>query len=217
MRRLLMSFMVVAMCAGIPVVGQVIAGYQKGTIQPEGKHGYKLSGNGVQVWFNGCVDFKSAQAIEYRMTEDKVYLRDGSGKAYACSIARMDLTSSTPASGRAMNDLVPKVYKAGEVLGYKVRRELNVYGGVKSVSSGVSHTKVYEVRGQKLMYWMDSCGDFRAHEFLPGEMVHFRVDIDKNKLYVRHDKNEEYSCRLDGMHLLDASGAAAASGVHSRE
>ncbi|HUY81748.1 MAG TPA: hypothetical protein VMU92_08500 [Acidobacteriaceae bacterium] len=219
MRRLLLILVVVVMCAGIPAIGQIVPGYQKGTIHPEGKHTYKLSGHGLQVWFDGCVDFKTAQAVEYRMTEEKVYLRDGDGNAYACSIARMDISSSAaaPANGTGTNDLVRKVYKTGEILGYKVRRELDVSGVGHSVLSGTTYTKVYELRGPKLMYWMDSCGSFRTHEFLPGQTVHFRVDIDNNLLYVRHDKDDEYTCRLDGMHLLGIGGIPAPRGGPSRE
>ena len=122
------------------------------------------------------------------MEGKKVRIRDADGKEYDCLMTQ---AKSAPAETALK-------YETGEILGYTVRRD------TVENSTRLAKAKVYELKGQKLIYLLDYCGNFQAGKFFPGQMVQFRVDADKDRIAVRHDGNQEYSCQLEGMHLIQS-------------
>ena len=194
MRKFALIFAAVLLCTGVSAAGQIAPGYDEGTIQPAGKHGYELIGEGLQVWMNHCGEFQPGQPVQYRMEGDKIHIRDVDGKEYTCSMTQ---AQSSPQAAAAN-------YRTGEILGYKVRRD--------TVEKNTRMAKVYTLKGPKLIYLLDYCGSFQAGKFLPGQMVQFRVYPDNDRIFVRNGGGQEYSCKLEGMHLIqtkssDASGA----------
>jgi len=177
------------------------SGYQKGTITQDFSPAHKSydlkdGSNGYQI--NNCGDFQDGQVVDYRVKEDKLYIRRDDGKEYKCSIeAKL---------GTTVDDSAPiaRTYQKGTIGGYEVRRDTHIGGGGgggngmpgNPVSTWTRHAKVYELHGVDLIYKVDYCGAFQAGQFAPGQVVEYRVDGDR--LYIRHDNNKEYSCQLEG-------------------
>ena len=92
-------------------------------------------------------------------------------------------------------------YQKGTIEGFDVRRDVHVSGGGGGgngtpVSTWTRNAKVYELRGEDLIYRVDYCGAFQAGEFSPGQVVEYRVD--GKHVYIRHDNDKEYRCQLEG-------------------
>ena len=190
MRKFAFIFAVLLVCAGISAAGQVIPGYQEGTIHPAGKDAYELRGEGLQVWMNHCGEFQPGQSVQYRIEGDRIHIRDVNGKDYDCSMTQ---AQSSPQAGAAQ-------YQTGEILGYNVRRDI--------VEKGIRLAKVYEMRGPTLIYLLDYCGSFQAGKFFPGQIVQFRADVDNDRISVRSG-GRQYSCQLEGMRLIQTDGSKA--------
>lgn len=126
----------------------------------------------------------AGQPVQYRIEGDKIHIRDIGGKDYNCSVTQ---ASSSPQATAAR-------YQAGEILGYKVRHDIT--------EKSARLAKVYMLKGPKLIYLLDFCGSFQAGRFFPGQMVRFLVDVDNDRISVRNGGGKEYSCQLEGMHLI---------------
>ncbi len=70
------------------------------------------------------------------------------------------------------------------------------------VNSSTRRIKVYELVGADLVYQIDNCGAFQSGKFAPGESVEYRVDGER--LYIRHDGDKEYKCKIEGTRKADA-------------
>jgi hypothetical protein len=62
--------------------------------------------------------------------------------------------------------------------------------------NNVRKVKAYELRGPDLAYEIAFCGAFQAGKFTTGQVVEYRADGER--LYVRHDNNQEWSCQILG-------------------
>ncbi len=108
----------------------------------------------------------------------------------------------------AAADKTPPTYQKGTSTGYDTR--LDTWGS----SSNANHrrAKVYDLKGPDLIYKVDYCGSFQAGEFKAGQVVDYRVD--GKRLYILHDGDKEYSCKIEGTSVVegakpDAPSAAA--------
>ena len=189
------------------------ANYQKGTItqDPSVQHkAYELHGVAETDRIGGCGNFQNGQAVEYRVDGDTVHIRGADGKEFRCAVAVR--TTAAPLA-------TSLVYQKGTISGYLVRRERiasnggsgNATGGTGAtplslVFGGVHKAKVYELDGPDLTYQVDYCGAFQKGRFAPGQAVEYRVDGER--LYIRHDNNQEYSCQIEGKRLAEKSVAA---------
>jgi len=189
--------------------------YQKGTLTHNtstGQKSYDLKGDAPKTYqIAYCGDFQDGQVVDYRVNDngDKVYIKREGGKDYKCSVL------ATSGAAAAEQPPVP-TYLKGTVLGYSVRRDLHVGGGGQgAVSSGARKAKVYELRGPDMVYQMDYCGAFQAGKFSPGQVVEFRVQ--KERLYIRHDGDKEYSCQLEGTRMPDDAKPAPAPAAASAQ
>ena len=162
--------------------------YQKGTITQNfsQKHkSYELKGgdNGYQI--SDCGDFQNGQVVDYRVKDNKVYIRQEDGKESKCAIEAelAGLEAST-----AAKPTLPK-YQKGTIEGFDTQRH---YTG----NNTFRKAKVYELHGPDMIYRIDYCGAFQAGQFAPGQVVEYRVD--GNRLYILHDNNKEYGCQIEG-------------------
>jgi hypothetical protein len=185
-------------------------GYEKGTITPDAAvaHRYLLQGTDAGYRFSNCGDFTNGQAVEYRVKENKVYIRRDGDKDSKCPIEATMMVNTS---------YKPITYVKGTILGFGVRRDVRIGGGGgggngtpgSPVTSYTRHAKVYELRGADFVYEVDYCGAFQSGKFSPGQEVEYRVDGDR--LYIRHDGDKEYSCQLEGQRLPDDAKPAAAA------
>ena len=88
----------------------------------------------------------------------------------------------------------------GSVQGWDIRVDTNGSG------NGSRRAKVYELRGSDLVYKIDYCGAFQAGKFGIGQAGEYRVEGER--LYIRHDGDKEYKCKIEG---TKAAGAAPAA------
>ena len=166
-------------------------GYQKGTItqQFSFKHkSYDLKDgdNGYQI--NDCGDFQNGQVVDYRVKDNKVYIRRENGQEYKCAIeGELRISDAT----------TTHTYQKGTIEGFDTQRH---YTG----NNTFRNAKVYELRGPDMIYRIDYCGSFQAGKFVPGQVVEYRVD--GNRLYIRHDNNEEYNCKIEGKRKAEIAG-----------
>lgn len=169
--------------------------YQKGTLtkQTGPVSLYELDGTNATVWVKPCGDFQTGQAIEFRVAGDKAYIRRDNGGEYKCNITLRAVPTSE------IN--APPTYEKGTILGYTIRHDSDVSGGVSTWTRDDREAKVYELRGPDLVYQVDYCGAFQAGKFSPGQLVEFRVDENEERLYILHDMKKEYSCQLEGTRL----------------
>ncbi|HLX83712.1 MAG TPA: hypothetical protein VKR59_07430 [Terriglobales bacterium] len=191
-------------------------------------HRYLLQGTNAGYRFSNCGDFTDGQAVDYRVKDDKIYIRRDGDKDSKCSIeaTMMGNNSSDTAAGKddkggyakgtvTLYTDKPITYQKGTILGFGTRRDTFVGGGGGGgngtpgtpVSSWTRHAKVYELRGADFVYEVDYCGAFQSGNFSPGQEVEFRVG--SGRLYIRHDGNKEYSCQLEGQRLPDDAKPAA--------
>jgi len=166
--------------------------YQQGTVtRNTGKNvSYELKGPGVHKWISNCADFRTGQTVDYRVEGDKVYIRRENGKEYKCGVEATVVDAPV---------LAPPTYQKGTIMGWSVRRDIHVGGGgtqPESVRQSTRKAKVYQLRGTDLVYQVDYCGAFQAGQFTVGQVVDYRVD--RERLYIRHDNDKEYSCQIEG-------------------
>ena len=163
--------------------------YQKGTITQQFSPSHKsyvlkTGDDGYQI--NNCGDFQSAQVVDYRVKEDKVYIRRDDGKEYKCAI------EATLAHSSDDSTLIPSTYQKGTIEGYEIRY-LTSQGGV----GGIRKVKAYELRGPDSTYEIAFCGSFEAGAFTAGQVVEYRGG-GGDRLNIRHDNNKEWSCQVIG-------------------
>ena len=202
--------LVVAMAAA---VDRSEPNYEKGTITrrfPEAKD-YELRGAVGGKMFKGCGDFKDGQVVNFRVDDRKLFIRDADGKDYRCSIY-------------ASIDPVVKpqvVYSKGTIMGWSTRvdaRPSSASDGQSlhlNLGSSQRRTRVFELQGSDYVYAIDDCGAFQAGQFKPGQVVDYRVeDSSKNnkRIYIQHDIDKEYSCRLEAVRVLNPAEASAPAG-----
>jgi hypothetical protein len=181
--------------------------YQKGRIlNISSNHAScELEGAGIRKLISNCGDFQSEQPVDYRVKDDKVYIRRESGKEYKCSI-----------QGTIETNVADKTtYQQGTIKGWEKGTDLY------SVDAQGDKT-VYELKGTDMVYMIYYCGAFQAEKFSLGQTVNYRVDAtDKHdrRLYISRDNGGEYKCKIEGLKMLergknDAPSTAPASASH---
>lgn len=195
MGRWRVIFAAMAVCAAVPALAQNAQQYQEGTVQPAGENSYELTGGGLQVWMSHCGDFQPGETVQYRIQGRSIHVRDAGGNEQDCTMTEAQ-GAPTPAAAN---------YETGEILGYKVRHY--------PVDKSEQLVKMYRLKGEKFIYLIDYCGKrLQAGKFTPGQVVRFRAFPDRDRLDVLHGGNQTYSCRLEGMSLIEPDGAAQAGG-----
>lgn len=103
----------------------------------------------------------------------------------------------------------PHTYQKGTITGWNIRVDSNTSGGGGNspVSTINRRAKVYELKGSNLIYKVDYCGMFQAGNFSIGQAVDYRVDSER--LYILHDGNKEYSCKIEGTKSADDAKSEA--------
>lgn len=201
-------FFVILLSVGVAAADDTSA-YQKGTISISGASpkSYDLRATPKSYQISHCGDFQSGQEVDFRVKEDRVYIRNQGGKEYKCSIeATMEHWSGV--------EPPPITFVKGTIEGFETRRDTSVVGGGGGaggssfpVSTRIRIAKVYRLRGPDLIYKVDYCGAFQAGQFAPGQVVEYRAA--GNRLYIRHDNDKEYSCQVEGTEELESVRVAA--------
>ena len=190
-------------------IAQDTSAYQKGTItqdlsQKHKSYELKSGDNGYRI--GDCGDFQNGQVVDYRVKDNKLFIRQADGKESKCaieaSLAGLEASNAGPAQ--------PK-YQKGTIEGFEIRRDTHIGGGggggngtpASPVSTWTRHAKVYELHGADLIYKVDYCGAFQAGNFAPGQVVEYRVD--GNRVYVLHDNDKEYSCQIEGTWAVEGA------------
>lgn len=184
---------------------QAPAGYRRGSITksvPDAHKAYFLKGAEAIYQVKNCGEFQIGQAVDYRVEDFTIYIRREGGKDYKCTVGSID----TDVNGADMPP--PPKYQQGTILGYDIRRDANVFGSSGAngtVYTGTHKTKVYQLKAATLLYKVDSCGDFGV--FQVGQVVDFRLGpgIDGQRLYVRHDGDKEFSCKIEGVSAVEGA------------
>ncbi len=99
----------------------------------------------------------------------------------------------------AATDKTPPTYLKGTVTGWDIRVDSN-YSGNGAMT--VRRAKVYQLIGPDFVYKIDYCGAFQAGKFGINQAVEYRVDGER--LYILHDGNKEYKCKIEGTKAADA-------------
>jgi hypothetical protein len=98
--------------------------YRKGTItqnfSPTHKS-YELRTGDEGYQINFCGEFQSGQIVDYRVNDDKLYIRREDGKEYKCTIE----ATLTPSVGSSPAKAAP-TYEKGTIEGFEVRRTLTL-------------------------------------------------------------------------------------------
>jgi len=115
------------------------------------------------------------------------------------TLLRVELPFVLTAAVATASDKAPPTYQNGSVQGWDIRVDTNDSGNGR-------RAKVYELRGSDLVYKLDYCGAFQAGKFGIRRAVECRVDGER--LYIRHDGDKEYKCKIEG---TKAAGAAPAA------
>jgi hypothetical protein len=98
------------------------------------------------------------------------------------------LLAATIAAGA---DKTQRVYQKGSITGYDNRLDLWLED-----PHSPRRATVYELKGADYIYKIDYCSAFQAGQFTIGQAVDYRLDGDR--LYIRHDVNKEYKCKIEG-------------------
>jgi len=192
---------VILLIAGIAVGADKT--YRQGTITKSnsGPHkSYDLKGDEALYLIKNCGDFQAGQAVDYRVDDFTIYIRREGGKEYKCTVGSVDTVAKAPP---------PPTYQQGTIIGYDIRRDSKVFGGGGGgngtpgmpVSTSTRNAKVYQLKAGNLLYKMDYCGAFQAGQFQVGQAVDFRVDDER--LYIRHDGDKEFNCKLEGVSAIE--------------
>ncbi len=87
-------------------------------------------------------------------------------------------------------------YQHGTITGWSTRYYPSGFSG--------KH-KLFELKGDGMVYQIDDCGSFQAGQFAAGQTVDYRVDEadphDK-RIYIRRDDDKEYKCKMDGARAI---------------
>lgn len=120
------------------------------------------------------------------------------------TISRTALFVLLMATIAAGQDKTPPTYQKGTIMGYDVRVDSYTSGGGNNmpVTTTARRAKVYELKGANLVYKVDYCGAFQAGKFTIGQTVDFRVDGER--LYILHDGDKEYKCKIEGTKAVEA-------------
>ena len=170
--------------------------YQKGTITISGASpkSYDLKGPDTAYQISHCADFHNGQQVDYRVKERNVYIAHEGGKESKCAI------EATLGNWSGVEP-PPVTYLKGTIEAFHTRKGAMTSGDaggftLAPVGPSIPGTvKVYRLRGPDLIYEIDYCGAFQAGQFSPGHVVEYRV-VGK-RLNIRHDKDKEYSCRIE--------------------
>jgi hypothetical protein len=121
------------------------------------------------------------------------------------TISRTALFVLLMATIAAGQDKTSPAYQKGTILGYDIRVDSYTSGGGGNmpVTTTSRRAKVYELKGAGLIYKVDYCGAFQAGRFSIGQTVDFRVDHER--LYVLHDGDKEYKCKIEGTRAVEAA------------
>jgi hypothetical protein len=129
------------------------------------------------------------------------------------TILRTALLILLMATTAAAADKTPPTYQQGTIMGFDTRMDSKTFGGGGGggpanapgapVHTSTRRTKVYELKTATLVYQIEDCGSFQAGKFEAGQTVDFRVD-DK-RLYIRHDGDKEYKCRIEGTRVVEGA------------
>jgi hypothetical protein len=108
-------------------------------------------------------------------------------------------------------DKASYVYLKGTVTGWDIRVDSSTGGGGGNtpVMTTNRRAKVYQLKGADLVYKIDYCGAFQAGKFGIGQALEYRVDGER--LYVRHDGDKEYKCKIEGTKAAEEKAEAGAS------
>jgi len=179
--------------------------YQQGSItkiDPGPHKSFDLQGTDALYRIKNCGDFQAGQAVDYRVRVEEftLYIRREGGKEYKCTVESINSVAKAPA---------PRTYQQGMIMGYDIRRDSKVFGGGGGgngtpgtpVSTSTRNAKVYQLKCGNLLYKMDYCGAFQAGQFQVGQAVDFRID--NERLYIRHDGDKEFSCKLEGVSAIE--------------
>jgi len=186
--------------------------YQPGTITKNfsaAHKSYSLKGAGGEYQINNCGDFQTGQTVDFRVEDLEIFIRREGGKDYKCSVE---------ATVTANVEKAPLTYQKGTIMGWSTRLEIYNGGSSNTLTfGGKRRTRIYELKGASLIYQIDDCGSFQAGQFTTGQAVDYRVDeTDKNdkRIYVRHDGDKEYKCRMEGVRGVEGAKPDAPSTAH---
>jgi hypothetical protein len=205
----LLVFLLAATVAAI-AAAQTTPSYKQGTItksDPSAHKSYDLKGAEALYHIKNCGDFQTGQAVDYRVDDFTIYIRREGGKDYKCTVGSIDSVS-----GSASDTPAPPKYQQGTILGYDVRRDTSVHGGGGNgipVGTSTRMAKVYQLKAANVLYKVDYCGAFQAGQFQVGQVVDFRVGDDR--LYIRHDGDKEFNCKLEGVSAVEGAKPEAAA------
>jgi len=161
--------------------------YQKGTIK---KTSAAEPGSPAQVYYalqtehrlyelKICGSFEDGSSVDFRLKGNTVFIRGGDGNDIKCPIQLV--------SGAAK----PVTYSKGTIEGFEKTLGNDTHNLRRQ-------SKVYTLRGPDMLYLVDFCGAFQSGAFTTGQVVDFRVDGER--LFILHDGDKEYSCKLEGTH-----------------
>jgi len=153
--------------------------------------------------FSKCKELHQGEAVEFRVEGKTLYIRTSDAKELKRSI------EATEVKHDPRN--LPVVWLKGTIQGYSVHKEISGYHNSQSALNVALGTKVkvYELHGAEANYEIDRCGSFQSGKFAPGQEIEYRVDGER--LYIRHDGDQEYACQIEGRSLPDSPKPADAS------
>ena len=99
----------------------------------------------------------------------------------------------------AFADKPTPTYQKGTITGWE--KGTDIRANAAAGTAMTRNKKVYSLKGADLIYKVDYCGAFEAGKFQTGQEVEYRVDGDR--LYIRHDNDKEYKCKIEGTRALD--------------
>ena len=177
-----------AILVATTAIGSDTPNYQKGTIK---KSFAAEAGSSAQVYYalqgadrhyelKICGPFEDGQSVDFRVKGTNVFIRGEGDKEIKCP--------EQPVGGLAK----PVSYQKGTIEGFE------------KIIGNDSHnlkrqSKVYSLRAPDMIYLVDFCGAFQAGNFSMGQNVEYRVDGER--LYILHDSDKEYSCKVEDTHL----------------
>ena len=161
--------------------------YQKGTIK---KNFVAEAGESAHVYYTLqtekrtyelkiCGSFNDGQSVDFRTKGETVFIRGESGKEIKCPTQLAGLGK-------------PVTYQKGTIEGFERTIGNDTYNLKRQ-------SKVYSLRGPDMIYLVDYCGTFQAGNFSMGQNVEYRVDGER--LFILHDNDKEYNCKIEGTHL----------------
>jgi hypothetical protein len=127
------------------------------------------------------------------------------------TFSRIALFVLLVAAFAAAKDKTPPTYRHGTITGWDTRVDTHSAGNGQTIRRRI---KVYKLKGSDLIYDVDECGAFQAGEFTAGQTVDYRVDEAGKRIYIRHDNDKEYKCKMDGASSVGSDSDDAPSATH---